>query len=103
MTHRTTSHYTLDGTKITPKAKRKASAWNFLFNISCRYTPPVQTFIAASLHPSKAHRICSVKMDLGKDFWKYFTAILITCFCFCLLCLAFYCGPELAYSGGMGG
>jgi hypothetical protein len=101
MTHRT--HITLHigrHQNTTQKAKRKALTWNFLFNISCRYTTPVQSSFATSLHPSKAHRICSVKMDLGKDFWKYFTAILILSF---LFTLAFYCGPELACSGGMGG
>ncbi|PMD22197.1 hypothetical protein NA56DRAFT_96749 [Hyaloscypha hepaticicola] len=67
--HDTPYHITLHTGRhqnTTPKAKRKASAWNFLFNISCRYTPPVQTFITTSLlHPSKAHRICSVKTTLG--------------------------------------
>jgi len=87
------------------KSEKKSPALEFLLqNKSCCYTkPPVQTSITSSLlHPSKAHRICSVKMAgySWEDFFlKYFTVILII-FCFVL---AFTLGPELACSGGMGG
>jgi len=80
LSHRTTSHLAVDGTKTTPKAKRKAPCLGISSTKSCRYTkPPVQTFITFSLlHPSKAHRICSVKMAgySWKDLLKYFTSYL---------------------------
>jgi hypothetical protein len=75
----------------------------FLFEqIMSLYKPPVQILLHLSsfllLHPSKAHRICSVKMAgcFGKEDFEIFTFILIICFC-----LAF--GPELACSGWIGG
>jgi len=87
--HHTTSHLAVDSTtpKLHQKRKEKPRLGISYSNKSCRYTKTSCTdFYYTSLHPSKAHRICSVKMVLGKDFWKYFTTILITCSC--LLCLA---------------
>jgi hypothetical protein len=61
-----TTYHTLPWTAPKPYQKRKESPCLGISssNKSCRYTkPPVQTFITSSLlHPSKAHRICSVKM-----------------------------------------
>jgi hypothetical protein len=76
--YHTAPHHTLPWT--APKAKRKAPCLGISSTKSCRYTkPPVQTFITFSLlHPSKAHRICSVKMAgySWKDLLKYFTSYL---------------------------
>jgi hypothetical protein len=55
----------VDGTKIyTEKRKEKPGLGISSSNKLCRYIkPPVQTFSTSSLlYPSKAHRICSVKM-----------------------------------------
>jgi len=59
------------------KSEKKSPALEFLLqNKSCCYTkPPVQTSITSSLlHPSKAHRICSVKMAgySWEDFFEIF-------------------------------
>jgi hypothetical protein len=96
----------VDGTKTTPKAKRKALASEFLLqtnhvviqNLLYRPLLPLLFFIQARRTGFAALKWQAI---LGKTSLKYFfTVILITCF---LLCLAFTLGPELACSGGMGG
>jgi hypothetical protein len=96
-------HLAVDGTKTTPKAKRKALTSEFLQtnhvviqNLLYRPLSPLLFFIQARRTGFAALKWQAI---LGKTSLKYFTVILITCF---LLCLAFTLGPELACSGGMG-
>ncbi|KAN0117008.1 hypothetical protein V8E51_002985 [Hyaloscypha variabilis] len=66
LSHRTTSHLAVDGTKNHTKSEKKSPCLGISSTKSCRYTkPPVQTFITFSLlHPKLA---CSG----GRGGWKY--------------------------------
>jgi hypothetical protein len=106
MTHRTTSHYTLDGTKTSHQKRREksqpgisCSTYHVVIHHLYRLLLPHLFFIQARRTGFAAlKRPWEILLEI------LYRAMLITCFCFlCLLCLAFYCGPELACSGGMGG
>lgn len=103
--HHNAPHHTLPWTAPKPHQKRKEKLlpWNFFNQILSLHKNSCTDFITSSLlYPSKAHRICSVKMAgyPWKDLWNILQVILIM---FSLLCLAFNLGPELACSGGRGG
>jgi hypothetical protein len=81
-------HTAVDGTKTTPKSE-KALSWNFFFKqIMLLYKTSCTDFdyISSLLHPSKAHRICSVKMAgyfLRKTleiFYSYSNYLFFVCF-----------------------
>jgi len=88
----------VDGTKTTPKAKRKAPPWNFFFktnhvviqNLLYRLLLPLLFFIQARRTGFAALKW---QATLGKTlFLKYFTVILIIYF---LLCLGVYFGSRV--------
>jgi hypothetical protein len=91
--HHTTSTLAVDGPKNHPeKRKEKHRVLEFFSsNKSCRYTKPVQIFYIYLrfylLHPSKAHRIFSVKMAgyfWGKkilNIYSYSNCLFVLAFC----------------------